>query len=80
MLIKSFIHLGIHINSIGNGSWITDGVTTNNFITRKTKGGKVITVKCSASHLTSFAVLVDVAGGLKVSINCIALQTIMAAI
>ena len=55
-----------YINSIGNGSWITDGVITNDFTTQKTKSGKVTTVQCSATHLTSFAVLVDVAGGLEV--------------
>ena len=53
-----------YINSIGNGIWITGGVTTNDFTTQKTKSGKVTTVQCSATHLTSFAVLVDVAGGL----------------
>ena len=39
---------------------------TKNFVTRKTERGKVTTVQCSANHLTSFAVLVDVAGGLEV--------------
>ena len=54
--------------SIGNGSWITDGVVTNNFTTQTTKSGKLTTIQCSATHLTSFAVLVDVAGGLEVDL------------
>ena len=55
------------IISIGNGSWITDGVVTNDFTTQNTKTGRVTTVRCSTTHLTSFAVLVDVAGGLEVA-------------
>ena len=67
MSIEPFIRLqNCNSCSIGNGSWITDGVVTKNFITRKTERGKVTTVQCSANHLTSFAVLVDVAGGLEV--------------
>ena len=38
------------------------GVTT----TDKSTTGNYTTVKCESTHLTSFAVLVDVAGGLEV--------------
>ena len=32
--------------------------------------GNVTSVQCLSTHLTSFAVLVDVAGGLQVCIGC----------
>ena len=51
--------------SVGEGSWVTEGVTTNN--TKQTDS--VTTVRCSSTHLTSFAVLVDVAGGLQVKLK-----------
>ena len=51
------------IFSIGNGSWATFGVTTDVIKTF----GNLTTVQCSSAHLTSFAVLVDVTGGLRVS-------------
>lgn len=67
LIIGSFIRLQVwNSYSIGNGSWITDGVVTNNVATQNTISGKVTTVQCSATHLTSFAVLVNVAGGLEV--------------
>ena len=43
---------------------MTDGVTTND--STQNGGTSVTTVQCSSTHLTSFAVLVDVAGGLQV--------------
>ena len=45
---------------------MTDGVTTNDFTTQSIQADGVTTVRCSSTHLTSFAVLVDVAGGLQV--------------
>ena len=48
--------------SVGNGSWVVSGVTTN----RQTTSGNSTNVQCTSTHLTSFAVLVDVAGGLEV--------------
>ena len=48
------------------------GVTTNGFSTF----GNYTTVHCYSTHLTSFAVLVDVAGGLeviKINLNCVQL-------
>ena len=48
--------------SIGDGSWEISGVTTNSLST----SGNYTTLQCSSTHLTSFAVLVDVAGGLEV--------------
>ena len=50
-------------HSVGNGSWVIAGVTT----TDVTTSGNLTAIRCSSTHLTSFAVLVDVAGGLAVS-------------
>ena len=50
--------------SIGNGSWVIAGVTTIDVI----NSGNQTAIQCTSNHLTSFAVLVDVAGGLAVSI------------
>ena len=49
-------------HSVGNGGWATDGIRTSGLNTE----GNVTTVQCLSTHLTSFAVLVDVAGGLQV--------------
>ena len=51
------------IHRIGSGSWATAGVTTDDIRTT----GSFSTVQCSSAHLTSFAVLVDVTGGLRVN-------------
>ena len=56
-------------DSIGNGSWTTAGITTDDVMTQSTKSGPLITITCRSTHLTSFAVLVDVVGGLEVKIN-----------
>lgn len=57
---------------IGNGSWATAGVTTDDIRII----GNLTNVQCSSTHLTSFAVLVDVTGGLRVSYNvCAAMDT-----
>ena len=53
----------LHYSSIGNGSWVIAGVTT----TDVTTSGNQTAIQCTSTHLTSFAVLVDVAGGLAVS-------------
>ena len=50
--------------SIGNGSWITAGITTDDVVTK----GNLTIVTCQSTHLTSFAVLVDVVGGLTVKL------------
>ena len=57
-------HATTHIsnNRIGNGSWVIAGVTT----TDVTTSANLTSVQCVSTHLTSFAVLVDVAGGLQV--------------
>ena len=44
------------MSSIGEGSWSTEGINTV-YVENTTN------VRCESSHLTSFAVLVDVAGG-----------------
>ena len=49
-------------HSVGSGGWSSEGVRVISNITR----GNVTTVLCNSTHLTSFAVLVDVAGGLEV--------------
>ena len=53
----------MHVCRLGNGNWATSGVTTDDIRTV----GNLTTVQCSSAHLTSFAVLVDVTGGLSVS-------------
>ena len=50
--------------SVGSGSWVMSGVTTHNYSSEENH----TTVQCSSTHLTSFAVLVDVAGVLVVGI------------
>ena len=49
----------IFFSSIGSGGWISDGVRTVQS-TRSSQGRT--TVQCESTHLTSFAVLVDVTG------------------
>jgi hypothetical protein len=63
--------LVINNASLGDGSWETEGVTTNGSFG---SDGVTTTVRCSSTHLTSFAVLVDVAGGLMVIIKSILLK------
>ena len=46
---------------IDSGSWSSDGVET---VSATLRGG-VMTVECQSSHLSSFAVLVDVSGTLR---------------
>ena len=53
----------MHVYRIGSGSWATAGVATEDIRVI----GNLTAVQCSSAHLTSFAVLVDVAGGLRVS-------------
>ncbi len=48
--------------SVGNGGWVSLGVRTTNV----TREGNTTSVQCEATHLTSFAVLVDVSGGQQV--------------
>ena len=48
--------------SLGNGSWAISGVSTQNYSSSEDHTN----VQCSSTHLTSFAVLVDVAGVLVV--------------
>ena len=47
--------------SVGNGSWGFDGME---MISTTTEDG-MTTVNCTSTHLTSFAVLVDVSGSLS---------------
>ena len=54
---------------IGNGSWVTAGISTDDVMIQSTENGNLTTVTCRSTHLTSFAVLVDVAGGLEVIIK-----------
>ena len=58
----NFIHTS---HRAGNGGWDYDGVETTS--DTESTDGKII-VNCTATHLTSFAVLVDVSGVLNVSI------------
>ena len=61
----------IFLHRVGSGSWVTDGIRTTN----STMVGNVTSVQCLSTHLTSFAVLVDVAGGLQVCIGCHSIVT-----
>ena len=54
------------LHSVGSGSWVADGISTTDNMTV----GNVTSVYCQSTHLTSFAVLVDVAGGLQVCCGC----------
>ena len=56
--------VNIPIHRVGTGGWSSEGIQVISNITK----GNVTTVLCNSTHLTSFAVLVDVAGGLEVSI------------
>ena len=47
---------------MGNGSWESEGITIINNMT----DGNTTLVQCLSTHLTSFAVLIDVGGGLQV--------------
>ena len=49
-------------HSVGSGGWSSEGIQVISNVTR----GNVTTVLCNSTHLTSFAVLVDAAGGLEV--------------
>ncbi len=51
--------------SVGSGSWTSKGIETINAATN----GTVTSVECESTHLTSFAVLVDVAGGGQVRLK-----------
>ena len=51
-----------HLYSVGNGSWESEGIT---IISNMTDGNTTL-VQCLSTHLTSFAVLIDVGGGLQV--------------
>ena len=44
--------------SLQNTTWSADGITTVSV----TRDGDFVTVQCSSTHLTSFAVLVGVGG------------------
>lgn len=50
--------------SIGDGGWAFDGIEMTS-VTENDDGQMV--VNCMSTHLTSFAVLVDVSGSLSVS-------------
>ena len=52
----------IHLHSVGNGSWESEGTT----IVSNMTDGNTTSVQCLSTHLTSFAVLIDVGGGLQV--------------
>ena len=51
-----------HHHRVGSGGWSSEGIQVISSVT----GDNVTTVVFNSTHLTSFAVLVDVAGGLEV--------------
>ena len=48
---------------VGNGRWVSEGLQV---VSNTTGANGTISVACNSTHLTSFAVLVDVAGGHEV--------------
>ena len=48
---------------VGNGSWVSEGLQV---VSNTTGANSTISVACNSTHLTSFAVLVDVAGAHEV--------------
>jgi len=56
-------------HSVGHGSWESDGISIGSNRT----DGNTTTVQCLSTHSTSFAALVDVAGGLRVCLYIIML-------
>ena len=55
--------VNIPIYRVGTGGWSSEGIQVISTIMR----GNLTTILCNSTHLTSFAVLVDVAGELEVS-------------
>lgn len=53
------------VDSIGSGGWAYDGVE---MVSNETEDG-VTTIICNSTHLTSFAVLVDVSGTLNPGVS-----------
>ena len=51
-----------HACRVGRGGWALEGVQ----VVSNKSGVNLTTVLCESTHFTSFAVLVDVAGGLEV--------------
>ena len=51
----------LHNSTNQSGSFSTDGISTDDIIQNDTTNNTF--VQCSTTHLTSFAVLVDVSGG-----------------
>ena len=54
--------LHVYTHSVGRSRWSSEGIQVISNVTR----GNITTVLCNSTHLTSFAVLVDAAGGLEV--------------
>ena len=52
------IVLSVHVYRYSRGRWSSEGLKTVSV----TSVGDIVTVTCASSHLTSFAVLVDVGG------------------
>ena len=63
MSAKSIVTIYFFQYSVGKGGWVNNGVRT----VSNSSTGALTRVQCASTHLTSFAVLVDVAGGLRVS-------------
>ena len=59
-----WFYTSIAQSRVDNGGWAPEGLEQ---MSNKTSGN-LITVECNSTHLTSFAVLMDVAGGQQVRI------------
>ncbi len=61
-ILNACMYVYGYIDRVGSGGWVSDGVSTVGNDTDES----TTTVQCSSTHLTSFAVLVDIGDGLKV--------------
>ena len=69
LLLLFFTSHSLHhpLDSGGSGGWVSEGLE----VVSKKSGANLTTVECNSTHLTNFAVLVDVAGGLEVRVKII---------
>ena len=59
--------MDMYVYRVGSGRWAYDGVK---MVSRSTNSDGTVIVTCQSTHLTSFAVLVDVSGSVS-EVQCI---------
>lgn len=74
MKLRTFTYINLNIiilfetfHRVGSGSWKTDGVAMMS--QELSADNTTMTVTCNATHLTSFAVLVDLSGTLNSGVS-----------